>query len=342
MTQAHAHDIEDVFNPSLRPNGVDDKELFIEKQKFAMAVLVHSIQTDIGCTFIHEHHHDFDAQECWRKITDEAHKSTRAELEVTALQDNIMQARIDSNWHGTVLDFSSPFDQLAMHSLQAKDADQKPKAAPDPNSLSIPYAWKQWPPGIQVLFCKACDKQSFGSIKPRAVKFHVMYAVTSSDDLAPDIEQVHKLTSDNVVLSDEEALVSGEHNLQLSYLDGDDLNVLQVIQSRVHSKGEQSQGEPTRMPTISPDELLGRSVLLPPNEDGEHFHPKIVHKIIDHEKDILDQPEMIQFLVNVGSEQAEEIHAYTDLVDYINQEEMEHETGENFSILKISLHTKDL
>jgi len=38
MTQACAHDIDDVFNPSFRPSGADDKELFLEKQKFAMLV----------------------------------------------------------------------------------------------------------------------------------------------------------------------------------------------------------------------------------------------------------------------------------------------------------------
>jgi len=55
------------------------------------------------------------------------------------------------------------------------------------------------------------------------------------------------------------------------------------------------------MPTISPDDLLGRSVLLPPNDEGERFHAKIVCKIIDHDKDLLDQPEMIQFLVSVDN-----------------------------------------
>jgi len=83
------------------------------------------------------------------------------------------------------------------------------------------------------------------------------------------------------------ALVPGEHNLFLPLLDDDDLNVPQVIHSHVHAKGELSQGEPTRMPTISPDDLLGRSVLLPPNDVGEHFCATIVCKIIDHDKDFV-------------------------------------------------------
>ncbi len=72
-----------------------------------MLVLVHCIQTDIGCNFVHEHHQDFDAQECWKEIITEAHKSTHAEFEVTALQDKLMQASINSNQHGTVTGFLS-------------------------------------------------------------------------------------------------------------------------------------------------------------------------------------------------------------------------------------------
>jgi len=94
------------------------------------------------------------------------------------------------------------------------------------------------------------------------------------------------------------------------------------------------------MPTISPDDLPGRSVLLPPNDEGECFCATIVCKIIDHDKDLLDHPDMIQFLVSVDNECAQDIYAYTNLVDYLNQEMMEQETGENCSDSRISLHIK--
>jgi len=268
---------------------------------------VYCIQTDIGHTFVCEHHQDFDAQECWKKTTTEAHKSTHAELEVTALQDKLMQARIDSNWHGTVtgfllywkdtlckmedilpvqqhypklmkkrllhsavnghphlasvdkmdqdqvahgmksLDFqeyfdilmsaaaqvdhqnnlgsnqrqskhvvnyldltpeeysdlSSPLDQLSIHRTQAREPDQKPKAAPDPDSLYVPYAvWEQLPPRVQALIRDACGKQPSGGNKARLAKFHDVYAATS-DDLAPDIEEDNIVTSD--IIQEEDA-----------------------------------------------------------------------------------------------------------------------------------------
>jgi len=105
LTQARAHDVVDVFTPSYKPRGQDEIDLFVEKQKFGMAILVHCIQTDIGCTFIREHQKDFDAQKCWAKIVGEARSSTRAELAMTDLQDRLMQARLDSNWRGTATGF---------------------------------------------------------------------------------------------------------------------------------------------------------------------------------------------------------------------------------------------
>jgi len=52
MTQACAHDIYDVYNPSFRTSRAADKELFLEKQKFSMSVLVHFIQKLILVTLL--------------------------------------------------------------------------------------------------------------------------------------------------------------------------------------------------------------------------------------------------------------------------------------------------
>ena len=95
-------------------------------------------------------------------------------------------------------------------------------------------------------------------------------------------------------------------------------------------KGESIQGELATLPTVLPDELIGCSVLLPPSDDGEHLRATIVKKIIDHDEDVEHHPAKVQFLVNVGNDQAEEIYSYTDLLDFLNQESMEEETGEQF------------
>jgi len=85
-------------------------------------------------------------------------------------------------------------------------------------------------------------------------------------------------------------------------------------------KGEQNQGELATIPNVLPDDLLGCTVLLPPNDDGECLRATIVKKIIKHDQDVDGQPAKIQFLVSVGEDRAEEIYTYTDLVDFLNQE----------------------
>jgi len=52
MTLAHVHDTHQVFDPKYVPGTQEERELFVEKQKFAMSVLVHSIKTDIGITLV--------------------------------------------------------------------------------------------------------------------------------------------------------------------------------------------------------------------------------------------------------------------------------------------------
>jgi len=85
------------------------------------------------------------------------------------------------------------------------------------------------------------------------------------------------------------ALVPSERNLRLPHLEDDDSSAPQVIRSRVPLTGEKLQGEhPSISPmhTIAPDELIGRSILLPPNEEGERYRAKIVQKIIEHDNTI--------------------------------------------------------
>jgi len=52
MTQAHAHDIVDVFSPSFRANGADDNELFLEKEKFAMFLCIASKLILVALLFV--------------------------------------------------------------------------------------------------------------------------------------------------------------------------------------------------------------------------------------------------------------------------------------------------
>jgi len=105
MTLAHTHDIHQVFDSGYIPQTQDEIDLFAEKEKFAMSVLVHSIKTDVGITIVRKHYKNCKAQECWKKIHDEATKSTKADLELMSLQDKLFSTRIDSHWRDDVEGF---------------------------------------------------------------------------------------------------------------------------------------------------------------------------------------------------------------------------------------------
>jgi len=71
-------------------------------------------------------------------------------------------------------------------------------------------------------------------------------------------------------------------------------------------KWEQLKGSLLPCPMFLLDNLLVNTVLLPPNDDVEHFRATIFKKIIDHYQDVDGQPAKIQFLVNAGEDCAKE------------------------------------
>ena len=65
--------------------------------------------------------------------------------------------------------------------------------------------------------------------------------------------------------------------------------------------------------TFSPDDLVGRTFLKQPEEDGWRSRARIVHKIIELE----DNEETIKFLVKLPEEDQDEILAYNEIIDII-------------------------
>ena len=50
-----------------------------------------------------------------------------------------------------------------------------------------------------------------------------------------------------------------------------------------------------KMPGFSPEELIGRTYLLPPELDGQQFCTKIVKILKEKDEDILSHPDHIHF-----------------------------------------------
>jgi len=86
-------------------------------------------------------------------------------------------------------------------------------------------------------------------------------------------------------------------------------------------------GEEMALPSFDPDNLVGRTYLKQPEEDGSRFRARIVERLASHDKDLAETPEMIQFRCKVSDDDYEEIVAYNDIVNFIEDEQVDGEDG---------------
>ena len=82
----------------------------------------------------------------------------------------------------------------------------------------------------------------------------------------------------------------------------------------VKSQSGEDEDNPIPMANINIPNLLGRSFLLPPEDNGEHHMAKIID-IDDHGQPLED----IKFKLKINKDQTEEIMSYNQLMDYIQK-----------------------
>ena len=82
----------------------------------------------------------------------------------------------------------------------------------------------------------------------------------------------------------------------------------------VNSQSGEDEDNPIPMANIDIPNLLGRSFLLPPEDNGEHHMSKIIN-LDDHGQPLED----IKFKLKINKDQAEEIMSYNQLMDYIQK-----------------------
>ncbi len=77
---------------------------------------------------------------------------------------------------------------------------------------------------------------------------------------------------------------------------------------------------PTVTTRLPPDDLIDRTFLMPPKDDGSRERAKIVKRINVYKDKRKDDPDYVKFSCLVNGEY-EEIVAYNDIVDYIEQDD---------------------
>ena len=71
-------------------------------------------------------------------------------------------------------------------------------------------------------------------------------------------------------------------------------------------------------------DLIGRTFLLPEQEDGQCFHAAIVECISQHEDQLSSDPKHIKFRCSINDDEYEDILSYQEIMDYICKDDEEH------------------
>ena len=68
------------------------------------------------------------------------------------------------------------------------------------------------------------------------------------------------------------------------------------------------------MPTFDPADLIGRTFLLPPEENGERHRAKVTRKVVEIiDQEIGHRVENINFILDIGNGKVEELISYNHL-----------------------------
>ena len=86
----------------------------------------------------------------------------------------------------------------------------------------------------------------------------------------------------------------------------------------IRSRDEENPSGSKPMPTFDPSDLIGRTFLLPPDENGERHRAKVTRQVVE----IIDQDNgqrigNINFILDIGNVKAEELISYNQLLEHL-------------------------
>jgi hypothetical protein len=102
MAQAFAQDVVNVFNPKYKPRGSEEKELFTLQLYYIYVIFCSNVKTDFGQKLVWDYESSQNAQAVWKELSNDAEKSTVAQLNATNLLQYTHMAQVE-NWKGTTL-----------------------------------------------------------------------------------------------------------------------------------------------------------------------------------------------------------------------------------------------
>ena len=102
----------------------------------------------------------------------------------------------------------------------------------------------------------------------------------------------------------------------------------------IRSRDEENPSGSKPMPTFDPSDLIGRTFLLPPEENGERHRAKVTRKVVE----VIDQEdgqrvENINFILDIGNGKVEELISYNQLLEHLENAQ-DHDMGMDQELYK--------
>ena len=92
----------------------------------------------------------------------------------------------------------------------------------------------------------------------------------------------------------------------------------------VKSKHEEDLTDGKTMPTFDPSDLIGRTFLKSPEEDGQRYRGKILEVLAKDNQKLHDHPERIKFRCSLNNDEFEEVLLYGEILNLIEKDETDH------------------
>ena len=95
----------------------------------------------------------------------------------------------------------------------------------------------------------------------------------------------------------------------------------------IRSRDEENPSGSMPMPTFDPSNLIGRTFLLPPEENGEKHRAKVTRQVVEIIfQDNGQRIEKINFILDIGNSKVEELISYNQLLEHLENAQ-DHDMG---------------
>ena len=86
----------------------------------------------------------------------------------------------------------------------------------------------------------------------------------------------------------------------------------------LRSRDEENPSGSKPMSTFDPSDLIGRTFLLPPEENGERHRAKVKRQVVEIiDQDNVERLENINFILDIGNGKVEELISYNQLLEHL-------------------------